>query len=154
MSRLMTSFQRVPISPLPRRTFGLLGGLFASTVTDSASSAYRLVRSSASWSAWARRMVSRSILACVDIARTSKVGWARHYSAPPLGATGPCAMVGQHGAWRSLVSAPVWGTGGPEFKSRRPDQRKSLETAAFSVHASLRLLYSWGRFGADSCGGS
>ena len=26
------------------------------------------------------------------------------------------------GTWRSLVSAPVWGTGGREFKSRRPDQ--------------------------------
>ena len=26
------------------------------------------------------------------------------------------------GAWRSPVSAPVWGTGGREFKSRRPDQ--------------------------------
>jgi hypothetical protein len=28
----------------------------------------------------------------------------------------------QSGAWRSLVSAPVWGTGGPEFESRRPDE--------------------------------
>ena len=27
------------------------------------------------------------------------------------------------GAWRSPVSAPVWGTGGREFKSRRPDQQ-------------------------------
>ena len=26
-----------------------------------------------------------------------------------------------YGAWRSLVSALVWGTRGPEFKSRRPD---------------------------------
>ena len=26
-----------------------------------------------------------------------------------------------HGAWRSLVSALVWGTRGPEFESRRPD---------------------------------
>ena len=29
------------------------------------------------------------------------------------------------GAWRSLVSAPVWGTGGPEFESRRPDSSRS-----------------------------
>jgi PIN domain len=29
--------------------------------------------------------------------------------------------VARRGAWRSLVSAPVWGTGGPEFESRRPD---------------------------------
>jgi hypothetical protein len=28
----------------------------------------------------------------------------------------------QVGAWRSPVSAPVWGTGGRVFKSRRPDQ--------------------------------
>ena len=28
----------------------------------------------------------------------------------------------QVGAWRSPVSAPVWGTGGRGFKSRRPDQ--------------------------------
>ena len=28
------------------------------------------------------------------------------------------------GAWRSPVSAPVWGTGGRGFKSRRPDQQK------------------------------
>ncbi len=27
----------------------------------------------------------------------------------------------RNGAWRSLVSALVWGTRGPEFKSRRPD---------------------------------
>ena len=27
----------------------------------------------------------------------------------------------RRGAWRSLVSALVWGTRGPEFKSRRPD---------------------------------
>ena len=29
------------------------------------------------------------------------------------------------GAWRSLVSALVWGTRGPEFKSRRPDRRNA-----------------------------
>jgi hypothetical protein len=28
---------------------------------------------------------------------------------------------GGRGAWRSLVSALVWGTRGPEFESRRPD---------------------------------
>lgn len=26
------------------------------------------------------------------------------------------------GLWRSLVSAPVWGTGGRRFKSSQPDQ--------------------------------
>jgi hypothetical protein len=29
-----------------------------------------------------------------------------------------------YGAWRSLVSALVWGTRGPEFKSRRPDHEQ------------------------------
>ena len=32
-----------------------------------------------------------------------------------------CGIVPRHGAWRSLVSALVWGTRGPEFESRRPD---------------------------------
>jgi hypothetical protein len=32
----------------------------------------------------------------------------------------------RRGAWRSLVSALVWGTRGPEFKSRRPDSTGSL----------------------------
>src|SRR3954469_13041650 len=43
------------------------------------------------------------------------------------GATrGLCAAVSYpppHGACRSLVSALVWGTRGPEFKSRRPDSK-------------------------------
>jgi hypothetical protein len=34
-----------------------------------------------------------------------------------------CRVFPVHGAWRSLVSALVWGTRGPEFKSRRPDQK-------------------------------
>src|SRR5438105_852048 len=37
------------------------------------------------------------------------------------------------GAWRSLVSALVWGTRGPEFKSRRPDEN----------------LAGWGFFSSD-----
>ena len=37
------------------------------------------------------------------------------------------------GAWRSLVSALVWGTRGPEFKSRRPDSEKSLHCGGFFV---------------------
>jgi transcriptional regulator with XRE-family HTH domain len=41
----------------------------------------------------------------------------RRYGSKPIRCPG-------HGAWRSLVSALVWGTRGPEFKSRRPDQRK------------------------------
>src|SRR5205085_7473947 len=36
-----------------------------------------------------------------------------------------------HGAWRSLVSALVWGTRGPEFESRRPDL-KPLTWRGFS----------------------
>ena len=40
------------------------------------------------------------------------------------------------GAWRSLVSALVWGTRGPEFKSRRPDVRKAPLRRGF-LSASL-----------------
>ena len=36
-------------------------------------------------------------------------GVASHYDLRP------------YGLWRSLVSAPVWGTGGREFKSPQPD---------------------------------
>lgn len=32
----------------------------------------------------------------------------------------------QRGVWRSLVSALVWGTRGPEFKSRHPDSKRSV----------------------------
>jgi hypothetical protein len=46
------------------------------------------------------------------------------------------AAVADCGAWRSLVSAPVLGTGGRGFKSRRPDHRK--ETPGF--RAALRGL--------------
>lgn len=38
----------------------------------------------------------------------------------------------RHGAWRSLVSALVWGTRGPEFESRRPDYRKAPRPRGFS----------------------
>jgi putative redox protein len=40
------------------------------------------------------------------------------------------------GAWRSLVSAPVWGTGGPEFESRRPDYSRALLKQGFSFRQS------------------
>ena len=47
----------------------------------------------------------------------------------------------RHGAWRSLVSALVWGTRGPEFESRRPDQvfmRDCGLQAAFSFGVPIR----------------
>src|ERR671931_330342 len=44
----------------------------------------------------------------------------------------PCYGVLRRGAWRSLVSALVWGTRGPEFKSRRPDSKAAAE-ADFSM---------------------
>jgi hypothetical protein len=51
----------------------------------------------------------------------------------------------EHGAWRSLVSAPVWGTGGPEFKSRRPDETKAPRSRGFrfpgGIDGSVPLLY-------------
>ncbi len=45
-----------------------------------------------------------------------------------------------HGAWRSLVSALVWGTRGPEFKSRRPDE-KALFCGAFL--GQMKTIYRW-----------
>ncbi|MDX6439827.1 MAG: hypothetical protein QOF45_2410 [Gaiellaceae bacterium] len=40
---------------------------------------------------------------------------------PPPDALRVVSYDPRHGAWRSLVSALVWGTRGPEFESRRPD---------------------------------
>ena len=42
------------------------------------------------------------------------------------------------GAWRSLVSALVWGTRGPEFESRRPDTTKAPQTGAFCLEGMRR----------------
>ena len=57
--------------------------------------------------------------------RRAPRGAGRGASAPPdrrrrRARVGPLGWPG-HGAWRSLVSALVWGTRGPEFESRRPD---------------------------------
>jgi hypothetical protein len=55
------------------------------------------------------------------------------------------------GAWRSLVSALVWGTRGPEFKSRRPDRKPAgnggflfgeSEAVAFRVYKIGLCVYS------------
>ena len=53
---------------------------------------------------WAKRIV------CLPVVKRGRAG-----SEPA------CYRVRRRGAWRSLVSALVWGTRGPEFKSRRPD---------------------------------
>lgn len=42
------------------------------------------------------------------------------------------------GAWRSPVSAPVWGTGGPEFESRRSDQISAVKSAFVALFTSAR----------------
>ena len=49
-----------------------------------------------------------------------RVSFIRAISPNPAWLTRFARILG-YGAWRSLVSAPVWGTGGPEFESRRPD---------------------------------
>src|SRR5437879_8453665 len=46
--------------------------------------------------------------------------------ARPWASTCQFASIRADGAWRSLVSAPVWGTGGPEFESRRPDGNPAI----------------------------
>src|SRR5207244_3742575 len=45
-----------------------------------------------------------------------------HFSAIVAGLADRVYSASSVGAWRSPVSAPVWGTGGRGFKSRRPDQ--------------------------------
>ena len=52
------------------------------------------------------------------------------------------------GAWRSPVSAPVWGTGGREFKSRRPDQKPQYVSALDGpmrrdVFLFIPLMFAW-----------
>src|SRR6266498_2920997 len=59
---------------------------------------------------------------------------------------GPSITLSADGAWRSLVSALVWGTRGPEFKSRRPDHRKAPQLRGFSVRRSapsLQAIRQW-----------
>jgi hypothetical protein len=51
---------------------------------------------------------------------------------------GASAIVASHGAWRSLVSALVWGTRGPEFKSRRPDEKASFSGAFLLGSVAVR----------------
>ena len=58
--------------------------------------------------------------------------------APPrlsLAAPSPVRIYARHGgAWRSLVSALVWGTRGREFKSRRSDQIMKLNQGLSPDH--------------------
>ncbi len=44
----------------------------------------------------------------------------------------------RRGAWRSLVSALVWGTRGPEFESRRPDNESPAHAGVSSSHGLRR----------------
>src|SRR5271170_3552745 len=56
-----------------------------------------------------------------------------------------------NGAWRSLASAPEWGSGGRWFESSRPDIRKASRTNR------LRLAFCLGtvsRFTAGTTGGT
>src|SRR6185436_472815 len=84
-------------------------------------------RAARSLSARTRRYVSKvngSILRSV---------WGAIRFAP---ISGQPSTMSRHGAWRSLVSALVWGTRGPEFESRRPDHRKALQMRGFSLSES------------------
>ena len=50
-----------------------------------------------------------------------------------------CDIVARDGAWRSLVSALVWGTRGPRFKSGRPDSKTAVSASSLGRSAK-RLL--------------
>ena len=69
-----------------------------------------------------------------------------------------CALVGstlrvarhgpRDGLWRSLVSALVWGTKGPGFKSRQPD-RESAGPSGCSARAFCSRRTRWSRIGHE-----
>src|SRR5262245_16419929 len=64
-------------------------------------------------------------------------------------ADGPIVRNGPVGAWRSPVSAPVWGTGGRGFKSRRPDQKSPINWAFLdSLKKYLTQNGIWVRYGS------
>ena len=59
----------------------------------------------------------------------------------PAGLEPACYRAHRRGAWRSLVSALVWGTRGPEFESRRPDS-KAPQMVAFCIPAGYAQVES------------
>src|SRR5262249_30315347 len=67
-------------------------------------------------------------------------GATKHQARPP----GPDKNRGRlvetnsRGAWRSLVSAPVWGTGGRWFKSSRPDKSENADHRTQRTHAAVK----------------
>jgi hypothetical protein len=83
-----------------------------------------------------RRLIAlpfRSGRACSGTDPICDHGARAPYAATRAVAEPPKLLSKPHGAWRSLVSALVWGTRGPEFESRRPDQRKARLRRGFSV---------------------
>jgi hypothetical protein len=65
-----------------------------------------------------RILRSRRLGRCIPL--PFRRGVAEHRAVVSADAGSPLGWGGR-GAWRSLVSALVWGTRGPEFESRRPD---------------------------------
>ena len=72
---------------------------------------------------------------------------AGHLSVP--GGGPPVEWPLHSGLWRSLVSASVWGTEGPEFKSRQPDQQEPKVGAGLlgldqtSIRTTPALTSTW-----------
>ena len=82
-----------------------------------------------------RFVITRALLMCSALSAPFYVALAQKtYGSPTylLGAFMAAAGVA------SLVSAPVWGTGGRGFKSRRPDRWTHLVTARVPRHACSR----------------
>jgi hypothetical protein len=69
-------------------------------------------------------------------AQVSRIGFVGRQEELP--GCAPTLLSNPYGAWRSLVSALVWGTRGPEFKSRRPDQREPRNRRGFLFAASSK----------------
>lgn len=62
-------------------------------------------------------------------------------------------MFPRHGLWRSLVSALVWGTRGPGFKSRQPDSATKEQRRARGRAGSLIWVLACGGSRTDASGG-
>ncbi len=63
----------------------------------------------------------------------------RIYLGPVLGARGPRGLSSSRGVAQT-GSAPEWGSGGPGFKSRRPDSRKARNHAGFRASMAYHSM--------------
>ena len=89
-----------------------------------------------------RRSPGTSGCSCWPPPSISDGGWSKASDLcspdPGRGFEAAGRVSGPHGLWRSLVSASVWGTEGPEFKSRQPDRQIPRLNRHFAVSGVSR----------------